>query len=46
MYVTLSLGHCLSQCDSYFELVTIPASIILIAMINKQGLELQVAFLS
>lgn len=39
-------GHCLSQCDSYFELVTIPASIILIAMINKQGLNYKVAFLS
>lgn len=44
--VIVSLGHCLSQCDSYFELVTIHASIILIAMINKQRLDLQVDFLN
>lgn len=44
--VTVSLGHCLSQCDSFFELVTIHASIVLIAIINKQRLELQVASLN
>lgn len=44
--VTVSLGYCLSQCDSYFELVTIHASVVLIAIINKRRLELQVASLS
>lgn len=43
--VTVGSGYCLSECDTYFELVTVHGTMILITSMlgsNNQELELQV----